>query len=464
MDEKAFYDIHMHAFNLSHPSLLAFARRSVKDLAGSFFGLRQIPRPFLVIVLVLPLGVLAIVLFLVTLVPFLGRWVRALSGALFRRVKRLLQAAANLLAVMENDIGTTFLLMEDCLREKENRLLREDGLHVGGETYGRVVMTPLMMDFGYKGRQPPGGGRVRRFHYGMRAGKPIVEQVIDLFGAIKTYVETESTENLQAKFPALEPGTKRVFEIYPFLALNPANYTPQKLVQLLEKYFANYTGRRADLLANMGHFDGSIDHLSGHAFAGIKVYPPLGFDPWPEDDGEGREKVNLLYRTCSEKGIPLTTHGGQGGFVVVPRRRLNALTAVSKWASVLESYPSLRLNLAHFPTGALERKRQQEIIALVLGYEHVYVDISCCGTTDAYYRNLRALFDRMSVMDLDKLTGRLLFGSDFAVNLMWIESYNQYVDIFSRTEALTPAEKLAICSTNPERFLFPGETGRAEAA
>jgi len=457
MDEKAFYDIHMHAFNLSHPSLLAFASRSFRELAGSFLGLRQIRRPYLVIVLVLLLGVLAIVLFLATLVPFLRPWVQTLSGALSRRVKRQLQAAANLLAVMENDIGTTFLLMEDCLREKENRLLQADGLHVGGETYKRVVMTPLMMDFGYKGRQRPGRARFRRFHYDMRAGKPIVEQVIDVFGAIRTYVETESTESLEAKFPALEPGTKRVLEIYPFLGLNPANYTQQKLAQLLEKYFANYSGRRADLLANMGHFEGNIHHLSSHAVAGIKVYPPLGFDPWPEGDEEGMEKVRLLYRTCCEKGIPLTTHGGRGGFVVVPRHRLDALTAVSKWATVLKSYPILRLNLAHFPTGAQERDRQEEIIALVLDHENVYVDISCCGTSDAYYQSLKALFDRMPTAELEKLTSRILFGSDFAVNLMWIESYNKYIDIFSRTKALTPAEKRAFCSTNPERFLFPGD-------
>jgi hypothetical protein len=463
MGEKAFYDIHMHAFNLSHPSLFAFVRRSFKDLAGRLFGRWKIPSLLLVIVLAPLVSVLGIVLLLVAMVPSLRRWAQALSEALFRRVKRPLQAAANLLAVLENDIGSTFLLMEDCLREEENRLLQADGLHVGGETYRRVVMTPLMMDFGYKGKRPLGGGRIRRFHYDMRAGKPIVEQVIDVFGAIKRYVGTESTENLETAYPALEPGTKRVFEIYPFLGLNPVNYTPKKLAQLLEKYFADHTGRREDLLANMGHFDGNIDHLSSHAFAGIKVYPPLGFDPWPEGDGEGMEKVNRLYGTCCEKGIPLTTHGGRGGFVVVPRHRLDTLTAVSKWATVLESYPTLRLNLAHFPTGTLERKRQQEIIALVLGYENVYVDISCCGTSDAYYRNLRALFDRMSIMDLDKLTGRILFGSDFAVNLMWIESYNRYIDIFSRTEALTPAEKLAICSANPERFLFPGDAGRADA-
>jgi predicted TIM-barrel fold metal-dependent hydrolase len=144
---------------------------------------------------------------------------------------------------------------------------------------------------------------------------------------------------------------------------------------------------------------------------------------------------------------------------VVPRHRLDTLTAVSKWATVLESYPTLRLNLAHFPTGRLERKQQQEIVALVLGYGNVYVDVSCRGTSDAYYQGLKALFDRMPTGDREKLTSRILFGSDFAVNLMWIESYNRYIDIFSRTEALTPAEKLAFCSTNPERFLFPGHAG-----
>ncbi len=61
---------------------------------------------------------------------------------------------------------------------------------------------------------------------------------------------------------------------------------------------------------------------------------------------------------------------------------------------------------------------------------------------------------RLPAADAEKLRSRILFGTDFAVNLMWIDSYNGYLGLFSRTAALTPEEKHAFCSTNPERFLF----------
>jgi predicted TIM-barrel fold metal-dependent hydrolase len=454
VEGKTAYDVHLHAFNLSHPSLMAFVRRSVRELSKGLLRPRRLPLGLLVFVLFLGLILLSTLLLLVYWLPPLRRLARRLIRALVRGIKRLLKSFANLLLVLENDIGSTFLLMENCLREPENPLLDADGLHLGDERYERIVLTPLMMDFGYKNKTAPGEEPRRWFHYDFPAGKPIVEQVVDVFRAIRVYAETESDPALAAKYPALDPSTRRVFEIYPFLALNPANYTREKIDGLLEKYFAHYTGRRADYLAQFAQFDGNIDHLGDHVFAGIKVYPPLGFDPWPEGDPEAMAKIDLFYAACSEKGIPLITHGGKGGFVTVDRDRLNEITDVSKWARALERYPGLWIDLAHFPMNRLERKRQEETLALVLRYDNVYVDVSCRATSDVYYQRLRALLDRLPPGDAENLRSRILFGTDFAVNLMWIESYNRYLDLFSRTAALTPEEKDAFCSVNPERFLF----------
>ena len=456
MEEKTAYDVHMHAFNLSHPSISAFLGRAIRELWRGLLTPRHAFRFVLFVLLGLALAALAVLVVATCLIPPLQLGARWLTRVIWYRLKRVLDAAANLLLVLENDIGSTFLLMEDCLREKENPLLRADGLHLGTECYSRVVLTPLMMDFGYKGRTPPHEEKPkRRFHYDVPAGKPIVEQVVDVFRAIRVYVETKSDPSLSVKYPSLDPTTERVFEIYPFLGLNPANYRPpKKLADLLEKYFGEYTGRREDLRKNLGQFDGDIDHLGNHAFAGIKVYPPLGFDPWPDSDGDALEKVELLYSKCCEKGIPLTTHGGKGGFVTVRRRVLDEIAEVSKWAEVLGAHSTLKLDIAHFPIGRSERERQSEMLALVLEHENVYVDISCRAFTDAYYQGLRTLLDRLPTPDAEKLTSRILFGSDFAVNLMWIESYNRYLSLFSQTTVLTQAEKHAFCSVNPKRFLF----------
>jgi len=48
----------------------------------------------------------------------------------------------------------------------------------------------------------------------------------------------------------------------------------------------------------------------------------------------------------------------------------------------------------------------------------------------------------------------LLFGSDFLINLLWSPSYNDYLCNFLETPYLTEEQKMAMCATNPERFLF----------
>lgn len=468
MEEKTFFDAHLHAFNLSHPSFSGLVSRLLHDLPKVVLKRQDVSHPLLMltllslgILLAIPFVVVGLVLLAVCLVPvyaipYLRKRVRSWGKSVFGAVKHRLGKVMNLLFVMENDIGSMFLLVENCLRDPHSLMLCGEGLHIGSERYTRIVLTPLMMDFGYKSRTPRGDGSSKKkwIRYDVPGDRPIVEQVVDLFRGIRDYVGTESDEKLAERYPALAPETNRVFEIYPFLGLNPANYTRERISDLLEKYFGGYTGRREDFLEKLGQFDGDIEHLGSHFFAGIKVYPPLGFDPWPEGDEDAMAKVKLLYATCTEKRIPLTTHGGSGGFVAVDREDLKKISAVGKWAAVLEHYPNLKVNLAHFPPGKGDEKHRDATVDLVLKYENVYVDVSCRAIDDDYYRELRELLDRLPTADARKLRSRILFGTDFAVNLMWIDSYNQYLGLFSRTAALTPGEKHAFCSTNPERFLF----------
>ncbi len=272
------------------------------------------------------------------------------------------------------------------------------------------------------------------------------------------------------KYPFLEPGTKRVIEIYSFLGINTQNYELEKIKIMLDKYFKDYRGLREDLLKNMGQFDSNIDNIPSNFFAGVKVYPPLGFDPWPTDSFE-QKKVDHLYTYCVQHGIPITSHGGGGGFVAInDKNDLMDCTSMSKWESVLEHYPSLKLNLAHFPAefGAQrvlarpaykrENQRLKSMIRLITEKHNVYTDFSCRAWSDRYYMCLRKVLDGLTKDDKVKLTSRILFGSDYAVSLGSIESYNRYLDIFSRTEYLTPEEKHLFCSANPERFLFSTPT------
>lgn len=402
MKEKTFYDIHMHAFNLSHPYLLAFIQR---------LKIHQI----------------------LVLNSLLGPVASLLIGQNLNKIK-------NMLAVMENDIGSFFLLMEEYLkRDSKTPLLIDGKLQIGGNVYSKIVLTPLMMDFGFKDiNDNP------NTYYNELSQKPIVEQVIDVFNGIKKY------KNQSAG---------RVFEIYPFLGLNTKNYDMGRIEKMLDKYFGGYQSSRQNLYHNMGEFNGDIEHLGSNSFAGIKLYPPLGFNPWPDNKKE-LDKVKYLYRYCSDKGIPITTHGSEGGFVVVTKKEAKDYTSISKWAGVLKEYPSLRINLAHFPIrdrflGIFpKKKRLKEILELVLNYDNVYVDFSNRAINDQYYVLLKRLFEGLSDELRVKLKKRILFGSDFTINLMSIQSYNSYLDIFSKTTTFDEEEKNCFCSTNPERFLF----------
>jgi len=409
MKKNTFFDIHCHAMNLSHPSLLSFVKKMNIDT-----------------------------LLFLNSVPVVGT---VLSTFIDGKMNRVM----NLLSVMERDLGEFFLLMEQDMEH-----FRENGaIGICGNSYDRVVLTPLMMDFGYKGVDSYPG-----IHYKDLPQKPIVEQVIDLFNGIRKYARTSRL---------------RLFEIYPFLGINTKNYGMtgrqggSSLPDLLEKYFGSFLSdppseRSRRLFDSMGTFDGNIDHLGAYAFAGIKVYPPLGFDPWPRDDPEELAKVEYLYDFCARRGIPVTAHCSDGGYHT--HEHAEDFTDPGKWACVLSRYPELRLNLAHFGKqgkafGLFPRKAWQKAVAdLIAAYDGVYTDFSCCGFDQGFYTSLKNMVDSQPEKVRDRLLQRILFGTDFMINLLWTGSYREYLDVFSNQECFRGPDANRLCSVNPRRFLF----------
>ena len=456
--KQTFYDIHMHAFNLSHPSLSTFVRRALRETMAKLLKPKHWHRG----VAIAGLGLVLVLLwggYLISFgIPRVGRKVREVITKAFKVVKRLISSVLNMLAIFDNDVGSMFLVMEDCLRHSYSQLLRPDNvLRISDDLYSEIVLTPLMMDFGNKGRTPQ-PEKKKLCHYDVPAEKPIVAQVVDVFAGIKKYMNSRSDTHLHEDYPELKEGTERVFRIYPFLGINTANYNFNGVKKLLDKYFSGYRGLRQDLDQKMGEFDGHIENLDSNFFAGIKVYPPLGFDPWPDDETE-RQKVRELYRVAEEKRIPITCHGGSGGFRAIPLATAVRFASISKWEAVLKEYPQLKLNLAHFPMKTRELTRRNRTFQLLMANKNVYIDISCQATNPRYYKALEQFISKLSGTERTKFMQRLLFGSDFAVNLLWTESYNAYVSLFSETATLTPEDKQALCSINPESFLFNTKPG-----
>lgn len=401
---KSFFDIHLHAMDLSHPNLLAFIRR----LNGVGFKL-------------------------------------ILGGILEPLLRKKRENILNLLTVMENSIEDYFILLEYYLKNKEQIVDKDNTFIIDDEKYNRIVITPLLMDFGYKNIK-------ENTFYNIPPKKPIVEQTVDVLNAIKKYTEYYmGINNSVPEISKRNVDNTPLFEIYPFLGINTHNYTSAKLMTMLNKYFGNYSRSRNALYQNMGRFDGNIENVGSNFFAGIKLYPPLGFDPWPDDSEI--EKVKMLYQVCEEKRIPLTVHCSDGGFSVDDKAAKR--TNPEKWEKVLSIYPNLILNLAHL---GMQSNRffffqkngwRNKVINLIKNNNYVYTDFSCAAHENGFYKSLSKILNTNK-----ECIEKIMFGSDYMINLIWSKSYNSYLNLFFKTSQISKTNKQMIGINNPEKFLF----------
>ncbi|MCX6225266.1 MAG: amidohydrolase family protein [Bacteroidia bacterium] len=459
---KKFYDIHMHVMDLSHANITAFAGRLIQDMDLDFQAWEKMGT------------------FRYFLHYFWRRLKDKILHGFFRKKKpgpshkeklpEKLKKIRNLLSFMEGSIKYDFLVLDYFLKNKKELVSLNNELMIDGTIYNKIVLCPLIMDFGYRNIYG------QNYFYNIPPQKPITEQINDVFESIRTYYSNELSINREVmpkKFVInkidFNPDDK-LFEIYPFMGLNPENYKYDDIEKMLKKYFSGFSAndtpeRRKEILFNkMGKFKGDPDDEGDCAniFAGIKLYPPLGFNPWPCDcqphekkemkhlDCEARQaKVELLYQWCVERNIPITTHCSNGGFVT-DTRHIKLTNPGTGWAKVIEAYPGLKINFAHFGAGD-EQWRETIVKHILRPGSNVYTDFSCSAMSNEYYKELEKTIKSSNNPGL--LSERILFGSDFMINLVWTESYNQYLQYFTNTKHLI-SNKVKLCNENPERFLF----------
>jgi predicted TIM-barrel fold metal-dependent hydrolase len=336
---------------------------------------------------------------------------------------------------------------------------------IGRERYDKILLTPLVIDFGRK--NIPDG-----VFYNLTPKKPIANQVGDLLYAIRTYyrfnVEVKNNKmSLSEEIPDFEASKReKLFEIYPFMGIDPQNYESwEEIKGLLDKYFNDFRKeetaetRRERLFNKMGKLDSNMYNKTegyyNNVFAGIKVYPQLGFDPYPNEP-EKRMKVEELYKYCIAKRIPIISHCSDGGYK--PEDNDELTSPLGRWKRVLEAthengellFSELTLCFAHFGIQKDKKTEWREaIIELTKKYPNVYTDISCNDMTVEYYSKLGKLFNDKN----PQFYKRVMFGSDFSINMLSTDatSYNQYLKAFADTEM---EHKEDLCEKNPERFLF----------
>jgi predicted TIM-barrel fold metal-dependent hydrolase len=248
------------------------------------------------------------------------------------------------------------------------------------------------------------------------------------------------------------------FPILPFLACDPRRADEDKNDKNLYSLFAK-----------------AFSNTKGVPFFGIKIYPAMGYDP-------SDYRLLPIYEYCERYKIPvLSHHGGEavstgrsdklivydinGKQTTISAKNRKEMAYIlndpQRWASVLEKFPNLKLNLAHFggtqawqiPKNAKEdkQKRKETIFEFMKKYPNVFADFSFQLVDEKISRNLR------EVLSIEEyIRNKTLFGTDYWVVNPQGDLYNEQKKFFEILDQnfLKLDLKELLAFNNPCRYLF----------
>ncbi|GAA4845765.1 amidohydrolase family protein [Algivirga pacifica] len=237
--------------------------------------------------------------------------------------------------------------------------------------------------------------------------------------------------------------------------------------------FAAIDPRREDAL-NKFHQAFAAD--GPYQFAGLKIYPSLGYVP-------SHPRMMQMLEICEEKQIPVIAHCSgasvkassnvltveyteldQDGQQVhksnevvleTPQDYSDTFNDPIHWTTVLEAYPNLKLNLAHF--GGADQWNAYQVSTIhdtwvdtILGfmekYPHVYADFSYTMA----FPELGAALQTMMTQN-KTVRHRTLFGSDYYM-LLQEGKYQRMLDDFAGKMGADYMYQIGVHNTH--RFLF----------
>lgn len=292
---------------------------------------------------------------------------------------------------------------------------------------------------------------------------------------------------------AAKNNTSKV-KILPFLGIHPGR---PDVETLLADYQVQSVAKR-----------GGYSKTGTGDFIGIKLYPPLGFDPYPDNDPSLKASYLTFYDKLADMEIPVTVHCQKGSFELT--RQTELYTNPLNWELVLqemrpEQANKLRINFAHFggedgvknavwferkdgnQLGFLENEFKKitpdgwtySIIRMIKKYDNAYADISAFDFSDeqalASFHWLLDQDRKGQLKDLGphKLEDKLLWGSDYPMILggdtlnyaMLLLKFMGAFHLTGRKRAAYPYPEpdqaftreyflKKICCDNPQKFLF----------
>ncbi|MFV0383674.1 amidohydrolase family protein [Paracoccus sp. (in: a-proteobacteria)] len=242
------------------------------------------------------------------------------------------------------------------------------------------------------------------------------------------------------------PGEVQVFcnhllDLTYWLRASEVNQSePDAVIRL----FAELSARRDDVLVlNFTGFcplraaiEGDTAHarirraITEHGFAGVKLYPPMGFKPLenpgvsfaharvrPAGGGAALDReLRKLYEWCQENDVPIAAHASAS---MGAGPGTSGYSAPWLWAPVLREYPSLRVNLAHFGGfgGHGNPQWERELTAMLDDFPTLYFDTGFwtevttgASTRAAALAETRRLFDQEPIA-----VQRMMYGSDWSM-------------------------------------------------
>ncbi|MBW2974682.1 amidohydrolase [Candidatus Woesearchaeota archaeon] len=206
--------------------------------------------------------------------------------------------------------------------------------------------------------------------------------------------------------------------------------------------------------------DMTITALEEFGFLGVKMYPPLGYHPYHKaffNEPSVNRELKAIYSYCQDNDIPITVHCSSGGAYSNELMRCEQvrkeITHPLNWRKVLQDFPGLNLNLAHFGGDFMDigdkGSWSYEIMKMMSDFKHVFADLSYHD--EALKKGSKEYFKLLnSVIKKPGIRNRVLFGTDWSMTRhTWNES--EFIAPFIKS---TDLRQLALI--NPMNFLFPG--------
>ncbi|MDP5307245.1 amidohydrolase family protein [Paracoccus spongiarum] len=255
---------------------------------------------------------------------------------------------------------------------------------------------------------------------------------------------------------------------------------PDDLIRL----FAALSARRSDVLVlNFAGFcplraaiEGEVAHarlrraIDEHGFAGVKLYPPMGFRPLGNGDvgfGHARRappgggaaldrELRRLYGWCLDNDLPVAAHAsasmGAGPGTA-------AYSAPWLWRPVLREFPGLRVNLAHFGGfgGHGLPEWEGQLSAMLGEFPSLYFDTGFWTETlqGAAARPGSLATTRRLLASTPGAAQRMLYGSDWSMiaRLPGHPAYLAGIQRFLADLPVAPAQAQAVMGDNARRWL-----------